>query len=382
MTAIFAVWNRTGFAVAADQSVAITGSVNGQEQTMWTDVSSKLLTVEGHGIVVAAAGTATLNGIPILRLMDRWAATLQAQLPTVNDYALNLLTWLGDASVPGDWSGDWLMGGRIRRILRSFLVAPESTERMPLSEVESAVAAWTAQESHNFYAKPDYGWIERELASDPTPRREYFLKTLLTFVPPAQGTAVAAERARLASLVEEQFAEVFTKPFDENDPWEAAVRDLLAQYLTQCIDDEGHPISILMIGYGAADWTPSLVTLDVYQHGGGLPRAFVWEATTPEHVWYMPLAQEDQVITLLTGVSRSHRTTLSENLQVGEGGDTILDELIDSRIREMRSKINDLSVKKLEFVARSFVELESLGSFLVEDLPSVGGEVDVVSGTR
>jgi hypothetical protein len=59
-----------------------------------------------------------------------------------------------------------------------------------------------------------------------------------------------------------------------------------------------------------------------------------------------------------------------------------LEELESERISEMRKKVNNLSLAKLEFVARSFVEMESLGSFLVEYLPSVGGDIKVVSMTR
>jgi hypothetical protein len=59
-----------------------------------------------------------------------------------------------------------------------------------------------------------------------------------------------------------------------------------------------------------------------------------------------------------------------------------LDELTNTRIESMRNKINSLPVTKLEFVARQFVELESLASFLVEDLPSVGGDIDSVIISR
>ena len=48
----------------------------------------------------------------------------------------------------------------------------------------------------------------------------------------------------------------------------------------------------------------------------------------------------------------------------------------------MRSKIKFFAPEKLAYVARSFVEVERLGSFLMEDLPGVGGEIEVETLSR
>jgi hypothetical protein len=45
-------------------------------------------------------------------------------------------------------------------------------------------------------------------------------------------------------------------------------------------------------------------------------------------------------------------------------------------------KTNLLNIDRLEYVARLFVEMEALNSYLVENLPGVGGNIQVVTMTK
>ena len=65
---------------------------------------------------------------------------------------------------------------------------------------------------------------------------------------------------------------------------------------------------------------------------------------------------------------------------VGETTDIVTKEMFTFLDRGDRSI--SLRPEGTASVARSFVEMESLGSFLVEYLPSVGGNIKVVSMTR
>ena len=127
-----------------------------------------------------------------------------------------------------------------------------------------------------------------------------------------------------------------------------------------------------------------MVKLSIHPFAAGLPRADIKLVANPFIVWYESLAQSDQVDLFLSGYESSYHSKVSALLPEEAREEILaqLEELESERISEMRKKVNNLSLTKLEFVARSFVEMESLGSFLVEYLPSVGGDIKVVSMTR
>jgi len=373
--------------VAADQSVSVIRTINGEEQTSWTELDSKLLRISGHPLVVASAGTATINGIPVLRIVNRWASQLIERPQTLVEYAASFLQWYAqEHPTPDATEDDLKIRLRIRRIFRTFTPDANDNARIETSEVQRLVNLWISEEPTNLFANPDMSLVVEALKGDVNAADAHKRQAVLKIVPKVNGDLVEAEVKRIAALIEAEFDSTFGEPFDPSNSWDTCVRDLIGDYIVRHIDDEGDPASLLFIGYGESEWTPSLVTLDMQDHGALLPRVSFVDASTPEHVWYMSLARREQVITFLTGRSLEFHDTALELLEaagdnVGDGK-ARLESVVDHRVSRNRSKIQDLSVEKLEFVARSFVELESLGAFLVESLPSVGGEVEVISMTR
>jgi hypothetical protein len=61
---------------------------------------------------------------------------------------------------------------------------------------------------------------------------------------------------------------------------------------------------------------------------------------------------------------------------------TKLYDLGKKRTQKSLTRIDSLTVRRLEFVARLFVELEALKSYLNEPLPGVGGDVQFITMTK
>jgi len=120
--------------------------------------------------------------------------------------------------------------------------------------------------------------------------------------------------------------------------------------------------------------------------GTSNPRATLSYVTEPRFVWYLDLAQSSQVDMFLGGIDGSYKDRVIDIFGelVDDTGPSVekINEFESDRLAKMRAKVNNLSISKMEFVARSFVEMESLGSFLVEFLPSVGGNIRTISMTR
>ena len=149
------------------------------------------------------------------------------------------------------------------------------------------------------------------------------------------------------------------------------------------IDSEAYT-KLLCVGYGKDDWIPQLVKISIHPNLNRAPRAQVLQVANPLKVWFSDLAQTDQVDMFLQGYNNEYNdlalTFVPEDSKLVAS--ECLSAFEEKRFSEMKKKVNNLSLTKLEFVARSFVEMESLGSFLVEYLPSVGGDIKVVSMTR
>lgn len=378
MTAIFAVWNRRGVAVAGDTNVSVVRNTEGAERTIWTDTSSKLRRITGHQVIVATAGAMTINGLPIMTVMDRWAATLGAPLESLPDYVANFLNWLREHPLPARIDHVSLLETRVIRIMATF-VAAESPREMPaLSDVIEALRSWKEHEPENVFGAIETSWANEELLGSPEEERKYEISAWLRALPGASESAHVEERERIASAIEEILSERFDADFSIHAD-HCAIRDALADYLLNYIDDELTNTHLLFAGYGASDWVPASLEVSLSSFAGAVPRGYVGNATTADFVWHVSIAQRGQVSTLLRGIAPEHDNELDEHFEEVEDPVTsaLLEQLAQARIEVMRGKIDHLSPDSLAFVARSFVELERLGSFLLEDLPSVGGDIEI-----
>lgn len=387
MTAIFMVWNTTGFALAADESVSITEPDNqGINQTLWTDTAEKIIEIPGHKIAVATAGLATINLIPINAILNKWGKTLGEPFPRMGDYALNFLEFYKNAGLPNLETFEDTLPTRIRPILMNFKDELErNSENISLYIIEM-INLWRGLEPINVYGNELPQYVKHALLSDETEDSEPLRK--LKFLEEwAQSRSEIESPVEMMAIygnhVRTSFEDVFNFEFDENIDWHALIMELLVPYLFNHPDAE-KLARLLFVGYGEDEWIPSAIKIELRPHAANSPRATLAKVTTPEFVWYEDLAQNEQVEMFLRGIDGAYKDELLQNIsdkKRAEFGEKLF-EIEKNRIAKMREKVGQLSISKLEFVARSFVEMESLGSFLVEYLPSVGGNIKIVSMTR
>jgi hypothetical protein len=108
----------------------------------------------------------------------------------------------------------------------------------------------------------------------------------------------------------------------------------------------------------------------------------------PRFQWYVTIGISSGVGDLARGYSNDFQENLvevsSDTLDESTSTDLMakLYELGRQRIQKTLTRIDSLTVRRLEFVARLFVELEALKSYLNEPLPGVGGDVQFITMTK
>lgn len=384
MTAIFMVWNDAGFALAADESLSIQDiDSEGKQRTLWTDTVEKILEISNHKIAVAFAGNGTINSIPIMGLLTRWKEQLQSVLPSTQDYVLNFLDFLEDASLPDTWHYRQSLSSRLYPILNGIRQKFEKDSSNIEAVIDHGIKAWEKIEIKNIFGTAFEDFPSKSEADEESPKQlqDDFLRSWLARDRKQVDTTESLDIISQVFMV--SFKTVFGISWDETITWHSYLKNRLIPYLMNYID--GEPSTrLLFVGYGDRDWTPTAIKINLRPFEGSLPRADLGQVTKPKYVWYEDLAQSDQVDTFLGGIAVTYKNDLlnSVSQEEKERISAKMKEIEKARLERMRSKVRELSIPKLEFVARSFVEMESLGSFLVEYLPSVGGNIKVISMTR
>ena len=384
MTAIFMVWNNSGFAIAADQSVSITNENN---ETLWTDTANKLFLPDNHKICVATAGETKINGIPIEILLKRWSEQLPDKLASLDDYATNFIKFIKVSGVPNFWRFNDVMFKRIRAILLTFKSDFDHNPGNIIAFMRDKIQEWTEAEPDNIYGNefPDRANLY-PIHEKPSQNlhREFAAKILGSLSNPSE-LELTESRKHLVQIIEDCLVDVFGEEIDLKSTWVEYLKEHLVNYLINTCDSE--PIANLMfVGFGSSDWTARMVALNLRNFHNSIPRATISKTSIPEYTWYHSLAQAEQVGTFLAGIDDSYRDHIYEVLSKKFGDiDSEIDAIQEfevQRLDAMRTKVRHLSLEKMEFIARSFVEMESLGSFLIEYLPSVGGKVNSLTMTR
>jgi len=384
MTAIFMVWNTTGFALAADDSVSVTTlDSEGNEKTLWTDTGEKIFMPENHKLAVALAADMKVNNIPISHLLSMWQSNLTSEMNYLTDYVINFLNFLPNCNFPENYQYRNNLLIRCNNILGTVKTEFETNPTNISSFTRDIIQRWSNREPSNIYGPRFKQEVEgyetlEDQADEMTNQfaRDWIANSKFDFNESEINELVI-------NVIKESFETTFDYPWNKEIDWHNSILNDLVPYLINKIDAE-NDTHLLFVGYGTKDWVPHLVKLSIHPFAAGLPRADVKLVANPFIVWYESLAQSDQVDLFLLGYESSYHSKVSSLLPEEAKANILaqLEELESERISEMRKKVNNLSLTKLEFVARSFVELESLGSFLVEYLPSVGGDIKVVSMTR
>jgi hypothetical protein len=121
MTAIYAVWNNYGFALASDSNQTAT-----QTDQTWVDPVEKIILLHNHQVAVAAAGSAMHEDIEINEIIRSW----ESQLPTagfqkLDDYFIDFSLWFaGQNGTPCRFCGDGASSCWLFTLLSSVLDPP------------------------------------------------------------------------------------------------------------------------------------------------------------------------------------------------------------------------------------------------------------------
>ena len=144
----------------------------------------------------------------------------------------------------------------------------------------------------------------------------------------------------------------------------------------------------MLIGYGENDWIPRAIVFRIYDSEWGVRQVAVEQVLDPRFQWYVTIGISSGVGDLARGYSSDFHESLievsSESLDESTNSELMskLYELGTQRIQNSLKRIDSLTVRRLEFVARLFVELEALKSYLNEPLPGVGGDVQYITMTK
>ena len=385
MTAIFMVWNNGGFALAADESLSITDEDDdGNARTLWTDVAEKIFVVPGHKVAVASAGVGSINSIPIEALLARWAKALPNSVQSLQEYVLDFLGFLQKAGIPDTWHYRYSLKDRTRAIFNTFKKELESNPQNLEKYIEELISEWTDNEPVNVFGNGLAEYMSDYPKPDKDSEKHLWVELISQWL---EVTSSGQSSAGMYPVIDGVFDEVFTSVFevdwDRTIAWHEHLKDKLIPYLFNYADAES-VANLLFVGYGEADWIPVAAKVNLRPFANSQPRATLVSVTNPNYVWYLDLAQSGQVDMFLRGMDTVYKEKVLDLFTPearSENSDK-MNAIEKERFSKMNLKVNALSVAKLEFVARSFVEMESLGSFLIEYLPSVGGNIKVTSMTR
>ena len=290
---------------------------------------------------------------------------------------------------------------RMEMVLASIRDAIENKKTADeVQAIDSLVNYWESIEQHCLLG-PD---IDRYANSADWSNHDSFLtqKFILNFEPnkiPLE--KIRSTQHKLEEIFHQKFKIFFEIDYDASIRWHKHLLERVLKYIQNYIDkEEPDHMSLLFVGYGTSEWIPQCVVLDIYDYDLALPKISVRKVTNPDWVWYQSLAKQKEFSTFLTGIDENMEASIFKKLaEIEEEGSeeenlvsenaekeltstiliSVLNEARNNRIAAMRSKIRLLPVNRLEFVARQMVQIESLASFLQENLPSVGGEIDSVT---
>ena len=190
----------------------------------------------------------------------------------------------------------------------------------------------------------------------------------------------------------EVFPFVFGVEYDDESEWQSSVLELYYLWIEntwlQIAGEMGSEAKFLFMGYGSTDWIPKAVVLHVFNSYCRIPQVGVFRITSPETAWYLSLAVDIATDQLIHGYNEGNFQEIDQvaqpHLKKGHAEEFLGDLRGVSRqkIHETLKKMERLTVERLEFLARSMVQLESLRSYLDQPLPGVGGDIQVVTMTK
>ena len=396
MTAIFAVWNNYGFSLAADSNQTAQ-----KDNQTWVDPVEKILMLEKHQIAFGAAGSTFHQGVEVNEIFRSWEKSLDNQeFDSFNEYFLNFAKWFAiqnfsaskiDIANFEHLAKTWL--SEILKLTRKFEsdFLEEDLENMLISQEK------TGFDAVNFLG-PDWELLSNFEEDEQGNTSEIDsliidlrVKLLQERPSIADNNFLFTDEDKLDSDLFTKFTDVyldiFEREFDAENQIDLKILELCICMISN-LSQTTRDIEIIMIGFGNHDWLPSAVSFKIYPAFFGLPRLFISAWSNPNINWYMSIAVDAAVEELTRGMSMERSREIVEF-----AGNYISDSDVQLFAQQLNHKSNEkfhktlsrleyLTIDRLEFVSRLFVQIEALKSFLDEPVPGVGGDTKVISMTK
>jgi hypothetical protein len=378
MTAVFAVWNQQGFAVAADESVSITSRRdNGEEFTRWTTSADKIFQIPNTPILIGIAGSLTVNDLNINIYLRQWVGTIEGNNPSLLDYANSFVSFLLHTKIKDDFS---VFTNRIDNLLELAADFKEEDETEFIEVFENYIEMQDSSCNKNVLSA-NFRENQSEVDIETDSNTDAFLRHKMeSQIISECGSLNKFELNEIEAnkIFKKLFHQHFNVSWKSNNEWHTRLKSIVFNSILNVLPNQ--VTSLMFIGYGKNDWEPHCTIIELADFDYSLPIVAVSECTNSSNSWFIPLAQVKHVIAFLNGIDLDVDIYLREELSKTNylKFSDKLDEMQSNRRKPMLQKISLLSVEELKFVAESFVKIESTGSFLVEDLPSVGGSIKVI----
>ena len=404
MTAIYTVWNNYGFALASDSN-----QTAAQKDQTWVDPVEKILLLKNHQIAIGAAGNAMHEDIEVNEIVRSWEKQLPDQgFPKLEDYFIDFAFWFANQKFNNSYTApDTYIEFAHRKfetykLYSSMQTDPSDVEEFLELHVRNAKVGRFASNlfgsAWDFYANEDELFENATTTLEKKNRHVQNIREQIAangkLLKPISGTNEFPHIMDQADFDEdltlkllESFESVFQRKFDESNSIDAVYLQKIFEELENDLDFV-FEVNFQIVGYGNDDWFPTGIQFDVTESLSGVPRIKICDYSTPNYNWYLALAQNSAVSQLTRGHTTEREQEIIEmaepHLKKDHGAEFAqgLSQIANAKFQNSVKRLDFLTLDRLEFVSRLFVQIEALRSYLDEPVPGVGGDTKVISMTK
>lgn len=404
MTAIYTVWNNYGFALASDSN-----QTAAQKDQTWVDPVEKILLLKNHQIAIGAAGNAMHEGIEVNEIVRSWEKQLpEIGFPKLDDYFIDFVFWFANQKFNSSYTAPETYTDFAHRRFETYKLY-SSMQADPLN-VDEFLDFHVANAKVGRFASNLFGsaWDsyadDGELLENATTTLEKKnrhvqsireqIATNGKLVKPISGSNEFPhimdqddydEDLQLKIL--SNFESVFQRKFDAKNSIDNVYLQKIFEELENDLDFI-FDVNFQIVGYGNDDWLPTSIKFDVTESLSGVPRVKISDYSNPNYNWYLALAQNSAVSQLTRGHTTEREQEIIEmaephikkdhHAEFAQG----LGNIANAKFQNSVKRLDFLTLDRLEFVSRLFVQIEALRSYLDEPVPGVGGDTKVISMTK
>ena len=404
MTAIYTVWNNYGFALASDSN-----QTAAQKDQTWVDPVEKILLLKNHQIAIGAAGNAMHEGIEVNEIVRSWEKQLpDIGFPKLDDYFIDFVFWFANQKFNSSYTSPETYTDFAHRRFETYKLY-SSMQADPLNvdefldfHVANAKvgrfasnlfgSAWDSYADEGELLENAITTLEKKNRHVQSIREQ--IATNGKLVKPISGSNEFPhimdqddydEDLQLKIL--SNFESVFQRKFDAKNSIDNVYLQKIFEELENDLDFI-FDVNFQIVGYGNDDWLPTSIKFDVTESLSGVPRVKISDYSNPNYNWYLALAQNSAVSQLTRGHTTEREQEIIEmaephikkdhHAEFAQG----LGNIANAKFQNSVKRLDFLTLDRLEFVSRLFVQIEALRSYLDEPVPGVGGDTKVISMTK